>query len=117
MGYKTQIIALRHVYLDNINPRHDPIDNEPELIAYLLAKERVRPLARSVAKLGTSPLERFAVMPHKTSEGSFVVLEGNRRLCALKLLQDPEKATNESHRKFFRALSKRMASRPGSVPK
>lgn len=41
MAYKTQPIQLQHIYLDNTNPRHDPIDNEPELIAYLIAHEQV----------------------------------------------------------------------------
>ncbi len=36
MAHKIDAISLAHVYLDNINPRHDPIDNEPEIIAFLL---------------------------------------------------------------------------------
>lgn len=112
---KSQEIDISKVYLDNINPRHDPIDNEPEIIAYLLATERVRPLARSIAELGTSPLERFAVTPYPDLRGVFVSLEGNRRVCALKLLHDPDKAPTEDHRKFFRGLNKKWSAAPDSI--
>lgn len=115
MAYKTQPIQLQHIYLDNTNPRHDPIDNEPELIAYLIAHEQVKPLARDIAKLGTSPLDRFAVTPHPVSKSSYVVLEGNRRLCALKLLHDPQKASKDTHRAFFRDLASKMLSPPTSI--
>ncbi len=112
---KTQEIDISKVYLDNQNPRHDPIDNEPQVIAHLLAHERVRQLARSIAELGTSPLERFAVTPYPDLKGVFVSLEGNRRLCALKLLHDPDKAPTEAHRKYFRELNKKWAAAPDVI--
>ena len=112
---KTQEIDISKVYLDNENPRHDPIDNEPALIAHLLAHERIRKLARSIAELGTSPIERFAVIPYPDLKGVFISLEGNRRLCALKLLHDPDKAPNESHRKYFRELNKKWKAAPDVI--
>lgn len=112
---KSQDIDISKVYLDNVNPRHDPIDNEPEVIAHLLAHERVRQLARSIAELGTSPLERFAVAPYPDLKGVFVSLEGNRRLCALKLLHDPDKAPTERHRKYFRELNKKWSVAPDVI--
>ena len=115
MAHKIDTISLRNIYLDNINPRHDPIDNEPQIIEYLLGKELVANLAKDIAKLGTSPLERFAVIPHPASKGSYVAVEGNRRICALKLLSDPDKAPKEQVRKLFRQLAGTMPSKPKAI--
>jgi hypothetical protein len=111
----SQQINISKVYLDNENPRHDPIDNEPEIIAHLLAHHNVRQLSRSICDLGTSPLDRFAVCPHPDREGVFISLEGNRRLCALKLLHDPDKAPTEQHRKYFRDLKKKSTNAPRTI--
>lgn len=102
-------VDLAHVFLDNFNPRHDPIDNEPEIIAHLLAREQVKPLARDIAQRGSlSPLERLALVPHSRVRGAFISLEGNRRVCALKLLADPEKAPSEAYKRYFRQQSARL---------
>ena len=113
--FKTQEIDISKVYLDPNNPRHDPVDSEPKVVAYLIAHERVKELARSIAQLGTSPLERFAVFPYPDLKGVFISLEGNRRLCALKLLHDPDKATTEKHRKYFRELNKKWSAAPDVI--
>jgi hypothetical protein len=112
--YETRIIPLHRVFLDNENPRHDPIEAEPEIINYLIAEEQVRPLAASIAKMGTSPLERMGVIPHPTVENAWITAEGNRRLCALKLLNDPERAPDRA-RGYFRELAQSMGSRPDDI--
>ncbi|WP_277188622.1 hypothetical protein [Caballeronia sp. BR00000012568055] len=113
MTNETKTLQLRRIYLDNDNPRHDPIDNEPEIVAYLVAREKVKELAANIAERGTSPLERLAVVPHGVAKNAFIAVEGNRRLCALKLLSDPEKAP-DGHRTYFRELSKK-ASPPDAI--
>lgn len=101
---KFSTVDLADVFLDNENPRHDPIDAEPEIIARLVAHEKVTNLAASIAKHGPSPLERMAVIRHPTIKGKFTVVEGNRRLCALKLLRDPKRAPTLQARKVFEDL-------------
>ena len=110
MAHNIGSIPLQNVYLDNTNPRHDPIDNEPDIIAHLLGKEMVRKLAEDIASKGISPLDRLGVTAHPTADDSYVAVEGNRRLCALKLLADPEKAPTEAMRKVFRGLKAKMSS-------
>ncbi len=115
-AHKFDQIDLSHVYLDNINPRHNPIDNEPEIISYLIARELVKPLARDIAARGTlSPLERLALIPHPKVKGAFLSAEGNRRICALKLLSDPDKAPSESDRSLFRQLAQKLRPRISTV--
>jgi len=111
MQYKTKQVPLSRLYLDNENPRHDPIDNEPEIVAHLITHEKVKNLAADIARRGTSPLERLAAVPHSVAKNSYIAVEGNRRICALKLLADPEKAP-EDHRTFFRSLAKVMGAWP-----
>jgi hypothetical protein len=116
MGYSIATIDLSRIYLHNENPRHDPINNEPEIISYLIANERVKQLARHIADAGNiSPLERIGVVVHQKVNGAYVTAEGNRRVCAIKLLADPDKAGTEANRKYFSKLQSKMAHRLLSV--
>jgi hypothetical protein len=102
-------IKLSQVYLDPVNPRHDPLEAEAEIIKHLLSTEDVKPLARHIAIQGSlSPLELIALAPHPTVEGAFIPAEGNRRMCALKLLADPDRATTEADKRYFRTLREQM---------
>lgn len=114
MTYKEKTVAVQHVFLDNDNPRHDPIDNEPEIIHQLVMNERVATLAADIAKVGLSPLDRMAVIPHESQPARFVTVEGNRRLCAIKLLADPDKAPAEQ-RATFKTLKKGAAQQITSL--
>lgn len=116
MTFHTRDIDISRIYLDNENPRHDPIDSEPQIIAHLLAKDGVKPLARDIVDAGTtSPLERIGVIAHPTVKNAYISVEGNRRICALKLLSDPDKADSEANKKYFRGLADKMNSPPPSV--
>ena len=68
--------------------------------------EQILPLAEDICDRGLSPLERLAAIPHPTLDGHFVMVEGNRRLCSLKLLRDPAKAP-VADRKAFKKLAER----------
>jgi hypothetical protein len=57
-----------------------------------------------VAKKAVSPLEQLGVIEMDDNPGHYVVVEGNRRACALKLLQDPRKAPNAKLRAAFEKL-------------
>lgn len=99
-------VPINRIFLLHSNPRHEPFATEGEAISYLCAKEDVYPLARDIVKLGLNPLERCGVFPadKKKTGGSYFVAEGNRRVCALKLLNDPELAP-ANLRKGFATLA------------
>lgn len=84
--------------LNRENPRHEPKKNQAEIIEYLLKDEEVYNLARHISANGMNPLEVIAVFPDE--EGNLVVAEGNRRMCALQLLNDPKKAPAEQRGRF-----------------
>ena len=106
-----QSVLFSKLHLDGQNPRHEVSSDEPSIIEYLVRHEQVLPLAQDICERGLSPLERLAVIPHPTLDGHFVMVEGNRRLCALKLLKDPAKAPL-SERKTFKRLSEKKPPLP-----
>jgi hypothetical protein len=108
MAYDSRVIPLHRIYLDNENPRHPLIETEVEIISTLFSGEKVKGLAEDIAEHGVSPLDRIGVIPHPKVSGSFIAVEGNRRLCALKLLNDPEKAPTEPGRRAFRELKSKL---------
>jgi hypothetical protein len=52
-------------------------------------KVRLINLAESIAAKGFSPMDRCLVLRSNIRAGKFIVLEGNRRLLAAKLLKNP----------------------------
>ena len=61
---------------------------------------------------GTSPIELIALFQHPKVKNVYVVVEGNRRICALKLLQDADKAGNEKVKRYFANLAQNMPKDP-----
>ena len=105
-----EAVPVNRIFLALDNPRHEPVGTEAEAIEKLCAKENVFPLARDIAVHGLNPLERFALIPVKKGKGakaasSYYAAEGNRRICAVKLLNDPDLAPAKL-RDAFEKLSK-----------
>ena len=100
-------ISVSDILLDPRNPRIPPA-NEPldqrSLLAELVDHDKVYELAQNIAQNGYYPVESLIVMKEG---GKMVVIEGNRRLAALKLLIAPEAAPEDKIPKF-RALSNRI---------
>lgn len=103
MDYEYKSLRPSQVRLDPENPRlPDGTSSDREAINRLLddGAQALINLARDMAQIGrTNPAE----LPIAVKEGAkYLILEGNRRFAALKLLKDPELANNETHRKAFR---------------
>lgn len=109
-----QSVPFTKLHLDGQNPRHEPTADEPSIISYLVRNEQVLPLAQDICNRGLSPLERLAAIPHPTLDGHFVMVEGNRRLCALKLLRDSAKAPL-AERKAFKRLADLKPTLPRKI--
>jgi hypothetical protein len=98
--------------LDDNNPRHaKQTASDAESIAALLEKgpEKLLRLARDIIQHGVNPTELVVVMADGDRN---VVLEGNRRIAALKLLHNPKLAPTEKLQKQVAAIAKR-----GEVPR
>ncbi|ABC63737.1 hypothetical protein ELI_08225 [Erythrobacter litoralis HTCC2594] len=100
-------IPVNRIHLYEANPRHGEITDPEEIIEYLLEDEQVYELAKSIAQHKTNPLELLGVVEiteEGSSEPAYEVWEGNRRVCAVMLLNDPDLAPPK-WRKRFRRLS------------
>ena len=94
-----EMIKSHRVFLDLENPRVPvPFQDEDEAIAWLCDNEDVLTLARDIHDIGPNPLELVAVM--KRGSNAFVALEGNRRVCAIHLLNDPARAPSQYRDRF-----------------
>lgn len=114
MDYKN--VRPSQVLLDPQNPRlPDGTSNDKEAINRLLAEgyEQLLALARDLMERGeANPAELPIVLKDGTK---FVVLEGNRRFAALKLLSDPKFADASSHQVAFERVRKKGGQPPKSV--
>ena len=101
------------VVLDPENPRlPDGTSSDREAINRLLddGADALINLARYMSSTGqTNPAE----LPIAVRQGpKYLIVEGNRRFAALKLLRDPKLADSEAHQQAFR-----RAAALGSAPK
>jgi hypothetical protein len=101
-----RLIDLETLLLDSLNPRHNPVESQREALGALLegrgAQELLR-LAEDISKFGVSPIDLALVIP----DGKiFIVLEGNRRVAALKLLKNPGLASGSKISESIYQLSK-----------
>lgn len=118
VAYPTRTIALDDLLNDLENSRHQPLDSQAEVIAWFLSKtdkniEKTKELAKSICEDGgLSPIDGILVIP--AGKNKYTVIEGNRRICALKLLNRPPLAG--AHEDFFRNLNKtHKAAIPSTV--
>lgn len=101
-------VEVDRVFLDQLNPRHKPCNTQAEVIDYLCNHESILSLARDIVKNGLNPIEQFALIPDEDAEddaATYVVAEGNRRICALQLLHDPDRAPAKLRNGFAQAAS------------
>jgi hypothetical protein len=105
-------VAIKDLSLWDENPRFPEeyfSKKEPELIAYFLKKKelKIEDFSREVINEFDLPqLEKLVVLK---LNGKRIVLEGNRRLVAYKLLINPSLAKDQKIKKLFSDLQKRVS--------
>lgn len=84
----TMTIGIESLLLDPLNPRHEAVTGQSEAIGAIIDEQgpKLTQLAKHIAEHGLNPLDR--VLVYKSGK-NYVVLEGNRRIAALKLLNNP----------------------------
>jgi hypothetical protein len=98
-------VPVGRIFLSLDNPRHEPMETEAAVISKLCDLEDVYPLARDIAKHGLNPFDRFGLIQlsarkANASGATYYSVEGNRRICALKLLSDPDCAPADLRKGF-----------------
>ncbi len=111
-------LSLNDLLLDSENPRHDVLNDQTEIVRWMMESigDKVYHLAKHIAEYGISPLERTMVMPLTGKmKGHYVVLEGNRRVTALKLLHEPGLCSTSRDRNRFTALANTAKELPSEL--
>ncbi|HCG52718.1 MAG TPA: hypothetical protein DEX10_04875 [Betaproteobacteria bacterium] len=91
--------------LDPENPRLDRTLSQSEILVHFAEDPKFRKLAADIASSGLNPLESRLVVPVKGKSLLYRVMEGNRRVAAVKLLFEPELAGQERYVTIFKRLS------------
>ena len=98
------LVEIENILLDNQNPRLKTIhEQEIECLKEILEKseEKLLNLIIDIAEKGLNPFENIGVLKLKNK---FLVLEGNRRICALKILNNKNLVKNINP-KFYKKIS------------
>ena len=94
-------LPVSRLLVDLLNPRYEPNDTSEEAYSDLINSDKIIEIARDIVDRGSlNPLENVGVCADEESGGKrFVVLEGNRRICALQLLEDPDSVPRDVPRR------------------
>ncbi len=108
-------LRIAQLLLDATNPRHEPSDSQRHALQQIIDDQDVKlaVLAEDIVEAGLSPLDRLLVVQGHGS-GQYVVLEGNRRTAALKILSNPAVLASLDVRP---ALAKRFKAAAASFDK
>lgn len=101
-GWQTKRLSVASLFLDEKNPRlgqETSVQAPRELIQYLFDHDKALDIARSIATHGYFENEPLLAI----NDGShYVVVEGNRRLAALKALKEPGLLTGSAGKQIER---------------
>ena len=87
-----KVIPVSQLLLDVQNPRLPDIQtNQREAIRTMVAGlgDKIIALAKHMQENGPNPASLLIVIPSGDETGRYIVLDGNRRLTALKILEMP----------------------------
>lgn len=113
-----KLISVTKLDVDQENFRIGSQPTQEAAIRAMIEEQgpRLVRLARDIGADGLSPAEALMVIPSPTAAGRFVVLDGNRRVTALKLLAKPALAKGTRFAAAYgRAAAKYKDRRPRKV--
>lgn len=110
------VVSFNMLHFDPVNPRGVPEADEEKIRALFGSQHETLILATHLAENGQNPLDRLAIIEHPKLPGHYVTREGNRRLCAMQLLRDPDRAPTEATRKAFQKVASTGRPIPDDVP-
>jgi len=99
----TGLIPVSQIYLDQRNYRLGPTENQLESIDLMFEVfgNKIVKLAEHMAREGLSPKP---IVVLKDGDGHWVVKDGNRRITALKVLNNPSEAPTDHYKHIFEDL-------------
>ena len=116
MSYKRTLLDIADLHINIENPRFEMVGNQREAIKTMIEDqgEKLAKLADDITNEGLNPGDPIFVTKHEKQPNQYNVLEGNRRVTALKLLVNPDliPETNKSLLNKFKKLSKQYSKSP-----
>jgi len=116
MNYKKKSIDKTLLNINIENPRFEMVGNQREAIKTMIDDQgdKLIKLATDIIENGLNPGDPVFVVQHEKNEDQYNVLEGNRRVTALKLLENPDliPETKKSLLSRFRKLSDQYSKNP-----
>lgn len=84
-------LKIGSLLLDQENPRIPPVGSQRDALQQVIddQQEKLANLADSIVEEGLSPIDLWFVERSATQSDKWIVLEGNRRIAALKILDNP----------------------------
>jgi hypothetical protein len=84
-------LTAGELLLDLENPRISKASSQREALQKIIEDqdEKLVVLAKSIIEDGLNPMDRWLVVKSSTERGKYDVLEGNRRLAVIKILNNP----------------------------
>jgi hypothetical protein len=113
MGKKEdKLVKLTNLLINLENPRFDVLNDQREAISVMIKgqKEKIVNLAEDISKDGLDPTNLPIIIDAPSHSNTYIVLEGNRRIVALKILNNPELIPSDEQiiKKKIKNLSKRF---------
>jgi hypothetical protein len=115
MEHEDVVVPFGRLHFDPVNPREEPEPDEEKIRELFGSQSETLKLATHLAENGQNPLDRLGIIEHPKLPGHYVIREGNRRLCAMQLLRDPNRAPTENVRKAFQKLAESGRPIPDEV--
>lgn len=110
---------IKQLRLDNLNPRL-PLerrnDTQIDLLLYMEKYFDLLPIARSMSDNGYFDEEPLIVIPKNDEPDAYIVIEGNRRLAALKFLTDSELRARSIYKDTYEKLAESAVENLNEVP-
>jgi len=89
MVAKVEAIEVHKINVNILNPRYEPQESEIEEMNLIIKNGKLLELMTDIASYGLDPSENLIVSYNKEQD-SYVCEEGNRRITAIKILNNPE---------------------------
>lgn len=84
-------LRLTNLLLDGENPRISKATAQKHALQEIIDDQELKlvALAQDIRETGLNPMDRFLVIKAPDATGKYIVIEGNRRLAAIKILHNP----------------------------
>lgn len=109
-------ISIGNIFLDVLNYRHGKQPSQKAAMMAIIEDQglKLAVLAKDIIDHGLNPSDLPILIDAEDDSQNFIVVEGNRRVAAIKLMLDPEQAAGTKVHKKFAQLHKDCA---GDIPK